>query len=43
MFTSAPELERCLRDYLLSYNENPRPLGWTKTVDEIHEKDQPPS
>ena len=31
-------LEKCLRDYLLSYNKNPRPLVWTKTVDEILEK-----
>ena len=38
VFTSVPQLEKCLRDYLLSYNENPRPLVWTKTVDEILEK-----
>ena len=38
VFTSVPQLEKCLRDYLLSYNEDPRPLVWTKTVDEILEK-----
>jgi transposase len=38
VFTSVPDLERCLREYLLSYNETPRPLVWTKTVDEILEK-----
>ena len=35
VFTSVPHLERCLREYLHSYNENPRPLDWTKTVGEI--------
>ena len=38
VFTSVPQLERCIREYLRSYNENPRPLVWTKTVDEILEK-----
>ena len=38
VFTSVPHLEKCLREYVLSYNENPRPLVWTKTVDEILEK-----
>ena len=38
VFTSVPQLEKCLRDYLLSYNENPRPLVWTETVDEVLEK-----
>ena len=38
VFTSVPQLERCLREYLHSYNENPRPLVWTKTVEEILEK-----
>ena len=40
VFTSVPHLEKCLRDYLYSYNENPRPLVWTKTVEEIVEKVQ---
>ena len=35
VFTSVPHLERCLREYLQSYNENPRALVWTKTVEEI--------
>ena len=35
VFTSVPQLEKCLRDYLHSYNENPRPLVWTKSVDHI--------
>ena len=38
VFTSVPDLEKCLREYLHSYNENPRPLVWTKAVDEILEK-----
>ena len=38
VFTSVPHLEKCLREYLRSYNENPSPLVWTKTVDEILEK-----
>ena len=38
VFTSVPHLEKCLREYLHRYNENPRPLVWTKTVDEILEK-----
>ena len=40
VFTSVPYLEKCLREYLHNYNENPRPLVWTKTVDEIVEKIQ---
>ena len=38
VFTSVPHLEKCLREYLHSYKEKPRPLMWTKTVDEILEK-----
>ncbi len=38
VFTSVPALEKCLREYLRSYNENPRPLVWTKAVDGILEK-----
>ena len=38
VFTSVPHLEKCLREYLESYNENPRALVWTKTVEEILEK-----
>ena len=38
VFTSVPHLEKCLRVYLESYNENPRALVWTKSVEEILEK-----
>ena len=38
VFTSVPQLEKCLREFLQSYNENPRALVWTKTVEEIVEK-----
>ena len=38
VFTSVPHLETCLREYLYSYNENPRPPVWTKTIGEIFEK-----
>ena len=38
VFASAPQLEKRLHDCLLSYNENPPPLVWTKAADEILEK-----
>ena len=38
VFTSVPQLEQCLREYLKTYNEDPRPLVWTKSVAEIMEK-----
>ncbi len=38
VFTSVPDLERCLREFLHDYNENPRPLVWTKSADEIMAK-----
>ena len=38
VFHSVPDLERSLQDYLKTYNENPRPLVWTKTADEILQK-----
>ena len=37
-YTRVPHLEKCLREYLESYNENPHTLVWKKTVDEIVEK-----
>jgi len=37
-FTSVPQLEKCLREYLETYNEDPRPLVWTKSVAQIMEK-----
>ena len=33
-----PHLEKCLREYLESHNENPRALVWTKSVEDILEK-----
>jgi transposase len=38
VFTSVPHLDKCLREYLHSYNENPRPLVWKQAVEEILEK-----
>lgn len=32
---STRELEDCIRTYLTNYNENPKPLIWHKTADEI--------
>ena len=37
VFTSVPHLEKRLREYLESYNENPRVLVWTRSVEEILE------
>ena len=38
VFTSLAHLETCLRQYLSTYNDDPQPLVWTKTVDQIVEK-----
>ena len=38
VFTSVRHLEECLKNYLNTYNENPRPLVWTKSVEEIMKK-----
>ena len=38
VFTSVAHLEKCIKNYLDTYNENPRPLVWTKSVKEITEK-----
>ena len=35
---SVDHLETCLTDYIETRNENPRPLVWTKSADEILEK-----
>ena len=35
VFPSVPQLKRCFREYLHGYQGNPRPLIWTKTVDEM--------
>ena len=37
-FTSVCHLEKSLRRYLDAYNENPRPLVWTKSSEDILEK-----
>ena len=37
-FTSVCHLEESIRQYLDTYNENPRPLVWTKSTGEILEK-----
>jgi transposase len=34
---STIELERAIRDYLETYNDDPRPFAWTKTANEILE------
>lgn len=38
VFTSVGHLEECLKNYLNTYNDNPRPLVWTKSVEEIMKK-----
>src|SRR5262245_4310030 len=36
-FKSTTELERAIRDYLETYNGDPKPFVWTKTADQILE------
>ena len=38
VFHSVKDLERCLKDYIETYNKDPRPLVWTKSADEILRK-----
>jgi len=38
VFHSVNHLERCLKDYIETYNEDPRPLVWTKPAGEILKK-----
>ena len=38
VFTSVCHLERSLRQYLDTYNEDPRPLAWTKSAQDILDK-----
>jgi transposase len=33
--TSVPALEKDIRDWIATWNDNPRPFTWTKTADEI--------
>lgn len=32
---SVPALEKAIREYLVNYNEDPRPFRWTKSADQI--------
>lgn len=38
VFCSVAQLEQCIKDYIATCNENPRPLVWTKSVGEILDK-----
>ena len=38
VFHSVDHLEACLKDYIETYNKDPRPLVWTKPAAEILEK-----
>lgn len=38
VFTSVAHLEECLKNYLDTYNESPRPLIWTKSAKQITDK-----
>jgi transposase len=35
VFTSVPQLERAIADYLAEHNQNPRPFAWTADADSI--------
>lgn len=35
MHTSVQALENDIRDWIATWNDNPRPFSWTKTADEI--------
>jgi transposase len=35
VFTSVPQLERAIADYLAEHNKNPRPFAWTADADSI--------
>jgi hypothetical protein len=37
MNTSVPALEKDIRDWITTWNENPKPFAWNKTADEILE------
>lgn len=38
VFTSVPQLERAIHDYLAEHNKNPRPFVWTADADAILER-----
>jgi hypothetical protein len=35
VFTSVPELEAAIHEYLDHHNANPKPFVWTKSAEEI--------
>ena len=35
VFTSVPELERAIHDYIEHNNANPKPFVWTKSANDI--------
>jgi transposase len=37
-FSSAPELEQAIREFLEAWNKEPRPFVWTATVEDIMAK-----
>jgi transposase len=38
VFTSVPQLERAIADYLTEHNKNPKPFVWTADADAILER-----
>ena len=38
VFTSVPQLEKAIADYLAEHNQNPKPFVWTATADSILER-----
>ena len=38
VFTSVPQLERAIADYLAEHNQNPKPFAWTATADSTLER-----
>ena len=38
VFTSVPQLERAIRDYLAEHNKDPKPFAWTADADSILER-----
>jgi hypothetical protein len=37
-FASVPELIGAIEDYIANHNDDPKPIVWTKTAEEIIEK-----
>jgi len=38
VFTSVPELEAAINEYVAHHNQNPKPLIWTKSARDILQK-----